>query len=342
MNNLKKFFKNHRLPATICSALAVCLIALAVYFLFIKESNDYESLADNALLTSGKYEMRYDEAFFLTKNKQAYYEAYYLTADKDLDWNKIYEDNKTFSQLVLEESLDFTKEIFIFSEYAKANGITLSQSELDAIDKDVSTFLSESGTKVLNATKANADILKRVYTRTAYHDKLCEKIYNETDLTVNEDELRQCLIAAVELGPKYFDSPDETAKAIMEEVNSGQVITEVAKKYDTQARKGNIGKGTMDGNALEKLALSLKIGECKTTKIDDTYFVVYCYLEYDEEATDYAVEQKIEELKAEAVATYFENLLKEMPIVVDEKAWSTITFDKPIFTKDDIKTTEQQ
>jgi len=340
MRNLKKFLKNYKKQAIIFACLAVSLLAISVYFLFIKDGNDYESLADNAIFTCGDYEMRYDEAFFLTKNKQAYYEAYYLTSGADLNWNKIYKDNKTFSELVLEESLDFAKEIFIFSEYAKANGITLSQTDLDTIEKDVSTFFKESGTKILNATKANTDVLRRVYTRTAYHDKLCDKIYNEANIKVDKDELRQCLVAAVELGPKYFDSPDETAEAIMNEVNSGQVITEVAKKYDTEARKGNIGKGTLDGNALEQLALSLKIGECKTTKIDDTYFVVYCYLEYDEEATDYAVEQKIEELKAEAVTAYFEKLLKDMPVTVNEKAWATINFNDAIFTKADLKTTE--
>ena len=36
------------------------------------------------------------------------------------------------------------------------------------------------------------------------------------------------------------------------------------------------------------------------------------------------------------------DLLKEMPVAVDEKAWSTINFDNPIFTKDDVKTTDQK
>ena len=49
MSNLKKFLKKHKLPSIICLCSAVCLLTLAVYFLFIKDGNDYESLADSAI-----------------------------------------------------------------------------------------------------------------------------------------------------------------------------------------------------------------------------------------------------------------------------------------------------
>lgn len=336
-NKLKSFIKKYRFQSIICCIMAVILMGFGIYKFFIEGPKDYSDFADDVIFKSGEYTMKYDEVYFLTKNKQAYYEAYYLSSGTDLDWNGEYEDGKTFGQVVLDESLEFAKEIFIFSEYAKANDIELSQAELSSIESEVSDFFKESGSKIINATKVNSDILKRVYIRTAYHDKLCDEIYRQTVLNVDADELRQCLVAIVELGPKYFDSPKETAESIMNRVNSGEVITEVAQKYDTKAVKGNVGKGTMKGTSLEEMCLGLKNGECNIAEIDGTYFVAYCYLAYDEEATDYAVEEKIEELKAEAVAEYYEELLKEMPVYVDEKAWSTITFNERIFTKDDIK-----
>ena len=339
IKKISTFLKTHRFQTIIFAIISVLAVALAVY-LINKDPDGYPDLTTTVILSSGEYEMTFDEALFLTKNKQAYYEAYYLSSGVDLDWNIDYEDGNTFQQVVLDESLDFAKEIFLFSEYAKANGITLTDSELTYIDDQVSIFLSKSGDKVVEATRANSDVLKRVYTRTAYHDKLCEQIYKDADLTVNRDELKQCLVAAVELGPKYFDSPKETAEAIMNRVNKGEVITEVAEIYDTKAVKGNVGKGDMDGNALEQLCLSLKNGECKITEIDGTYFVVYCYLAYDEDATDLAVENKLEELKAAAVKTYYDNLLKEMPVEVNNDAWSTINFNDVIFTEEDLETQE--
>ncbi len=339
MSNFLKFIKKYRFQTIICAIIAILSIGLAIYMLCIKDPDGYPDLTDTVILSSGDYEMTFDEALFLTKNKQAYYEAYYLSANYALDWDAKYDDTKTFEEIVLDESLEFAKEIFLFSEYAKANGITISDTELTSIEKDVNTFLSDSGEAVVDATRANSDVLKRIYIRTAYHDKLCEQIYSDTDLTVDKNELRQCLVAAVELGPKYYGSPKETAEAIMNRVNSGEVITEVAEIYDAEAVKGNVGKGDMDGNALEELCLSLKNGECKITEINGTYFVVYCYLENHEEATDIAVENKIEELKAEAVDKFYQKLLTEMPVTVNEEAWSTINFDKPIFTEEDLTTT---
>ena len=335
IKKLSSLLSKYRFQAIICAIIAVLAIVLAIY-LTTRNAEDDSISGDSVLFTSGDSTMTYDEALFLTKNKQAYYEAYYLSSGVDLDWDIDYADNKTFEEVVLDESLEFAKEIFLFSEYAKANGITISDSEMSSIEDEVSTFLSDSSEQIINATQANSDVLKRVYIRTAYHDKLCEQIYSEADLTIDRDELSQCLVAAVELSPSYFTSPDMTAEAIMNRVNSGEVITEVAEKYGAEAIKGNIGKGDMDGNALEELCLSLKNGECKITEMKGTYFVVYCYLSYDEEATDLAVENKLEELKADAVAAYYEKLLEEMPVTVNEKAWATINFDEPIFTEEDL------
>ncbi len=324
----------------ICIGIVV-LISIAA-FIIIKtdsrdSSEDYDKYIKNTvLMSSGDKKMLLDEGVFLTKNKQAYYEAYYLSSGYTLNWNAEYEDGKLFKTLVLDESLDFVKQIFLFSEYAKAEGMELTEQELSNITASVDEFLSESGENVINATHADRELLTRVYTRTAYYDKVCNMVCNNTDLTVTDEEARQCLVAAVEISPKYFDSPKRTAEKIMERVNNGEFITEVAVKYDNEAVKGNVGKGDMDGNALEELCLSLKDGECKMTEIDGTYFVVYCYMENDNEATEISRENIITERKEEAINKFFEELLSEMPVDVNEEAWNTITFDETIFTEEDL------
>lgn len=324
----------------ICIGIVV-LISIAAFIIIKTDSQEstenYDRYIKNTvLMSSGDKKMFLDEGVFLTKNKQAYYEAYYLSSGYILDWNAEYEEGKLFKTLVLEESLDFIKQIFLFSEYAKAEGMELTEQELSNITASVDEFLAESGENVINATHADRELLTRVYTRTAYYDKVCNMIYSNTDLTVTDEEARQCLVAAVEISPQYFDSPKRTAEKILELVNSGEVITEVAVKYDNQAVKGNVGKGDMNGNALEELCLSLKDGECKMTEIDGTYFVVYCYMENDNEATEISRENIVTERKEEALNNFFLELLSEMPVDVNEDAWNTITFDETIFTEEDL------
>lgn len=280
--------------------------------------------------------MYLDEAIFMTKNKQAYYEALYLSEGYILNWDSEVPDGKTFETQVLNESLEFAQYVFVFSEYAKAQGITLTDEELSKIATDTGDFLTMSGENVLDATLATKELVTKVYTRTAYYDKVCNDIYAGLDLTVTDEEARQCRVAAVELSPLYFDSPERTAQKIVERVNNGEIITQVASIYDSEAIEGNVGLGDMDGNAFEQLCLSLKEGQCKMTEMDGTYFVVYCYLEDDVEATMVAKENIITERKDTAVRDFYNNLTKDAPVEVNMDAWNTIDFDEAVFTEEDM------
>ncbi|MBQ6814493.1 MAG: hypothetical protein IJP13_03030 [Lachnospiraceae bacterium] len=325
-------------------ALALILIAtLIIINIEPSEEAKYKEYAkETTLLTAGDDTMSLDEGVFLTKNKQAYYEASYLAQGYSLDWSVIYTDNKTFEQVVLDESLEFVKQIFLFSEYAMDNNITLTDEEIKSVEADVKEFLSSSSETVIKATLADEDLLERIYTRTAYYNKVCELICEDADLTVTDEEARQCLVTAIEISPLYFDSPDRTANKILERVKSGEIITQVAKIYDAEATEGHVGLGDMNGDALEKLCLSLGDGECGMVEIDGTYFVVYCHLANDTEAAKEAKELILEEKKNEVVKAFFAELQKDIEITVNEDAWDTINFDNVIFTEEDLNATSSK
>ena len=274
--------------------------------------------------------------FFITKNKQAYYEEYYLTYSNSFSWNTPVEYGKTYEDLVLEETLQFVKEVFVLSEYAKENDYELSENELKSIETNVDAFLSNSDSKIINATNANRDVVTRVYTRTALYDKVCDTILKDVDLTVDKEEARHCLVAIVEISPEYFDSPDRVAEKILERANSGEVLAEVANIYDATAEKINVGKTTNITEEMRDFCLSLKDDECKMTKVGDSYCVVYCYLADDEPVTQSAKEVLEEEKRASLITDFVSKLEKETPVKINEEAWDTINFDEQIFTKSDI------
>ncbi|MBQ9701039.1 MAG: hypothetical protein IJV71_10530 [Lachnospiraceae bacterium] len=337
---MKKLFEKYFYQTiAACLLLVVFLVLLMGYLVtnVFNAKSGYIGADKEIVMTTGDASMTLDEAIFLTKNKQAYYEAYYIAAGYTMNWDAKDKDGYVFSDVVLDESLQLVKEVFLFSEYAKSKGYKLSPDDLSAITANAKGFLNDSPDSIIKATGAHQELLERVYTRNAYYDMICEDIYKDTDLTVDKDEIRQCLVAVVEISPSVYTSPDRTAQKILERVNSGEVIGEVAKIYDAEAVKGNIGKGDKDGDALETLCLSLKDGECKMVEIDGTYYVVYCYLAFDEDATDQAKELKIDELKKEAKDAFFKELIKDMPIEVNEKVWSTITIKDTIFTEEDKK-----
>lgn len=333
---MKEYINKKQTLICIGIVVFIALVSLGVLMFKPEAKTPPDSAASTTFLSSGDNVMYLDEGIFMTQNKQAYYEALYLADGYLMNWDTEVQSGETFEAQVLNESLEFAQYVFVFSEYAKAQGITLTDEELSKITTDVNDFLTMSEDNVLKATLATEELVTRVYTRTAYYDKVCNQIYEGLDLTVSDEEARQCRVAAVELSPLYFDSPERTAAKIVERVNNGEIITKVASIYDSEAVEGNVGRGDMDGNAFEQLCLSLKDGQCRMTEMDGTYFVIYCYLENDTEATEIAKENIITARKDAAVRDFYENLVKDEPIKVNTEAWSTIDFDEAIFTEEDM------
>ena len=334
---MKKYLNKKQIIISLCVAAAVAIIALIVQEIKPKNADDYAEYSKKTnIFTMGDKSMTLDEAFFITKNRQAYYEEYYYTYGTSFSWNIPVEMGKTYEDLVLEETFQFIKEVFVLSEYALDNDLDLTADEKNAVASSVSSFMTSSDSKIITATKASEDLVSRVYTRTSLYDKVCAQILKDVDLTVDPEDARQCLVAIVELSPQYFDAPDRIADKILESVNSGEVIGGVATVYDATAEKINVGKNTNINEDLKTFCLSLKDDECKTIEINGVYYVVYCYLQNDELVTASAKEVLLEEKKASYITAFVEELEKENPVTINTEAWETVNFDEPVFTKNDI------
>lgn len=334
---MKKYLFKKPIIISLCVAIAITIIAIIVPCIKPKDSESAEKYNKSTnLFTMDEKAMTLDEAFFITKNKQAYYEEYYYTYGTSFSWDVPIEMGKTYEDLVLEETLQFTKELFVLSEYALDNDLALTADEKDAVASSVTSFMTSSDSRIITASNASEDLVTRVYTRTTLYDKVCAQILKDADLTINPEDARQCLVAIVELSPEYFDAPDRIAAKIHERVNSGEVIGGVANIYDASIEKMNVGKDTSINEELKNFCLSLKDDECKTLEINGIYYVVYCYLEDDEVATASTEEILLEEKKASYITAFVEELEKENPVTINQEAWETISFDEPVFTKDDI------
>ena len=321
----------------VCLVLVAILAIISFLAIYTTPKNNYNEYAKKTtLFTMGDATMSLDEALFIAKNRQAYYEEYYYTHGTSFSWDIPVEQGKTYEDIILEESLLYAKQVFIFSEYAKANGITLNETETKTVTASVNSFLSSSSSKLIKVTNATEDLVTRVYTRTALHDKVCDQILAGKDLTINEEDARNCLVGIVEINPQYFDSPERIAQKIFDRVNQGEVIGGVASVYDANVEKINVNKDSEIIKEIKDFCLALKDGQCKMTEINGVYFVVYCYLEDDELVTANAKEVLLEEKKNSYLTEFLENIEKSTPASINDEAWATVNFDDPIYTKNDI------
>lgn len=334
---MKKYF--YKKPMLISLGVAALIAAVAIIVPLIKpsDSTNYKEYAKKTnIFTMNNKTMALDEAYFITKNKQAYYEEYYYTYGTSFSWDVPVEMGKTYEDIILEETLTFTKEVFLLSEYALENGLELNESEQKVVASNASSFLSASDSKILKATNATEELVNRVYTRTTLYDKVCAQILKDKDLTIDPEDARQCLVGIVEIDPQYFTSPERIAEKIAERVNGDEAIGEVASIYDATLEKINVGKDSDIIDEMKTFCLSLEDDQCKTTEINGIYYAVYCYLANDELVTASTKEALLAEKKSSYITAFVEELLKETPVSINMEAWETVNFDTPVYTKSDI------
>lgn len=136
-----------------------------------------DDVNENVFMTVDGLEISPNEAKFYAYNKQANYEVYYLANGFKIDWNAPYDDDTdmTMEDIVKKEVLSQIKELVLVSEYAKKQDIVLSNEDLAEIDSLVDEFISDSKNTLLDKIGKNKDVLKSIFTRQKYVDKLYEK-----------------------------------------------------------------------------------------------------------------------------------------------------------------------
>lgn len=332
---MKKYI--NKKATLICLGLAAIITIISIIVPLIKpKNNKEEDYSKITLFTMNDKTMTFDEAYFIAKERQAYFEQYYHTYYSAFSWDTIMEPGKTNEDIMLEQLFSYIQEVFVLSEYALANGMALTDNENKAALSEADSFMSNSSSKVLTATKANADLANRIFTRIHLYNKATTEILKDKDLTISLDDARVCTIGVATVSPEKFDSPERVANEIADRVNNGDVIGGVAKTFDIAEEKTFIDKDSTLPKEFVDFCLSLKDDECKVLELDGTYYAVYCYLENDEVETAAKKQFLLEEKKANYVAAFVEELIKEQPISVNTEIWNTVNFDTPIYTKEDV------
>lgn len=273
---------------------------------------------------------------FYAYNEQASYEAYYLANGYSIDWNSDYDDSMSVEDLVKSEVLERIKMFYIVSQYAKDNGVTLTEDDQAEIDEFITTYLN-GNQKVIDATKVTKESLRDIYELESYYNKGCDIIFKDETFSVSDEDIRQTDVFAVEISPDVSDFPEDTANAILARVKAGEDISKVANAYGFEAVEGNVGKGDFDREIVETTCLALSTGEATIVESDGVYLVLYCVSDYDEEATKVVKDDMISKLKSDKLKEFYDEYTKDMTITVNDNLWATIKFTTSIFTEDDVE-----
>ena len=310
----------------------------------IEEQNEESRLDSNVPAVIDGEEITKEEALFYACCQQANYEAYYLLSyQQELQWgNEADESGETMEEKVKKETQEEIKRKVIFAHKAQEWQIKLTEEEEKEVGEKVEKFLKESDEKLLERSHANEELVKKIYTRNALYDKVYEKIEEQLEIEVSQEEVKQAKITAVELAAnedreKTKEQLEKDAAAILKMVKKGKTLKVAAEAYGYSVTTGNVGKGDMSQNELEQTCLAMKTGEYKILDYLEYVYVLYCDTDFDEEATKIAKEEMEQEKVEAGVTSQYEEWLKDKDVQWNQSSWEEIRFDTAIFTIEDVE-----
>ncbi len=294
-------------------------------------------------------EITAEEIDFYAYCQQANYEAYSLLSYRqELNWGDAADESgETMEEKVKKEIQREIERKVIFSHKAKEWNVTLTQKEEKEVEEKTEKFLKESDKKLLERSKADSELVKKIYTRNALYEKVYKKIGGQLGIKVTQEEAKQAKITAVELSSiqgreKTKEQLEKDASAILKMAKRGKTLKIAAQAYGYSASTGNVGKGDMSGNELEQACLSMKTGEYKLLNYLEYVYVLYCDSDFDKEATELAKEE-IKKQKTEAKVTkIYESWQGDIGVEWNQTCIDNVSFDKAIFTIEDVDKVQNQ
>ncbi len=326
-----KVFHKALIMAGLCVSMALCAVGCG------KGAPD----GNQTVATVGEKEMKLGEANFLLRLQQVQTESYYESMlgsgfyDKDL-----YGNGTTYGQSFKENVMNQMHEYYILEEKAADYDVALTEEETAKITEAAKAFLEANKEATKEQMTADQATVERVLKLMTVGSKVTNKIYEEANVTVTDEEAAQRGFSYVSvskgsgdnaLSEEEIQQNKDKLSEIAEKVKGGTAIDEAATAAEMTASTGSYSednKGYYD-EALILALNALKEGEVSDVIETDTQlYVAQLTAELDEDATA----QRKQSLISSKQAEYYNGLIttwkSEYKLTVEESVWKQIVFDR--------------
>lgn len=280
-----------------------------------------------------------DEVWLYADISKAKYESQYGSIFGDSLWTtEVSTDDEgnpvTLETSVKESVIDQIKHIVVLNKKAEELGISLTDSEVKKAKKSAKAFVNEDeGKAIMEETGANQELIQKLYEQNALASKVRQKMIEDTDTEVSDEEARQTTIYKLvfsktktdeesgetsDMNKKELAAQKKKADEAYQKLQDGTSIEDLAKEYDIESTTDEtFSKGeSVEGEAFETELYKLKDGE--TTGVIDTdagYVIAKLVALTDKDAT----EEKKSEIVQERQQEEYEREYTEWTTDLEEK-----------------------
>lgn len=227
MNRIMKYAAAALAAATAVSTLGGC------------EQLEKKAPEDTVAVSFGDTNIMLDEVTYMIRSMEYTYESYFGSNICGND--KGDGSGMTVGDYIKQMSLSQLRQTLVLNEYAKKNGIELSDDQKAKVDEAIEKLQTESE-DYLDAVGATDELIEKTYTENAIANLVYMDLVVDVDTTVGDDEFLRKKIAYVKLTPSELT---ETTAA-------NEATTEVSSDEDSSEEASSIENTEVESESVSK------------------------------------------------------------------------------------------
>lgn len=216
MNRIMKYAAAALAAATAVSTLGGC------------EQLEKKAPEDTVAVSFGDTNIMLDEVTYMIRSMEYTYESYF---GSNICGNDMGDGSgMTVGDYIKQMSLSQLRQTLVLNEYAKKNGIELSDDQKAKVDEAIEKLQTEAE-DYLDAVGATDELIEKTYTENAIANLVYMDLVADVDTTVGDDEFLRKKIAYVKLTPSELTETTAADEATTE-VSSDEDSSEEASSIE--------------------------------------------------------------------------------------------------------------
>lgn len=227
MNRIMKYAAAALVAATAVSTLGGC------------EQLEKKAPEDTVAVSFGDTNIMLDEVTYMIRSMEYTYESYF---GSNICGNDMGDGSgMTVGDYIKQMSLSQLRQTLVLNEYAKKNGIELSDDQKAKVDEAIEKLQTESE-DYLDAVGATDELIEKTYTENAIANLVYMDLVADVDTTVGDDEFLRKKIAYVKLTPSELTETTAADEATTEVSSDEDSSEEAFSIENTEAESESASK----------------------------------------------------------------------------------------------------
>ena len=227
MNRIMKYAAAALAAATAVSTLGGC------------EQLEKKAPEDTVAVSFGDTNIMLDEITYMIRSMEYTYESYF---GSNICGNDMGDGSgMTVGDYIKQMSLSQLRQTLVLNEYAKKNGIELSDDQKAKVDEAIEKLQTESE-DYLEAVGATDELIEKTYTENAIANLVYMDLVADVDTTDGDDEFLRKKIAYVKLTPSELTETTAADEATTEVSSDEDSSEEASSIENTEAESESVSK----------------------------------------------------------------------------------------------------